>query len=165
MSVFEMRRYVEAPRGLVWDVISDVELFGEVAPNLKGARKIEGEGEGMRRVCHDEKGGSWSETCVLWEEDHRYSMEVDTAAGYPYPLKEMRGTWGVEGVPGGSIITMRYDYRFKYGPLGSLVDRLFAQRLFGPVCEELLDNWERVIQERLRGTGHERTPRSAGGGG
>lgn len=62
----------------------------------------------------------------------------------------------MEEVPGGSVITMCYDYRFKYGPLGSLVDRLFAKRLLGPVCEQMLDNWERTIQDRLhaRGPGH-----------
>jgi hypothetical protein len=36
MAVFEVQRYVEAPRTLVWEVISDVELFGEA---YKGNRK------------------------------------------------------------------------------------------------------------------------------
>ena len=46
---------------------------------------------------------------------------------------------------------MRYDYRFKYGPLGSLVDRLVGRRLFARVCKELLDNCERVIKNRQQG--------------
>jgi ribosome-associated toxin RatA of RatAB toxin-antitoxin module len=152
MSVFETRRYVEAPRDLVWEVVADVELFGEVAPNLKSAHKVSGEGVGMRRTCYNLKGQGWSETCNLWEEGHRYSMEVDTSH-YPYPLEKMRGTWGVEAAPGGTIITMRYDYRFKYGALGSLLDHLFARRLFAPVCEKILDNWEQEIRERQHGEG------------
>ncbi len=50
VSVFEARRYLEASRELVWAVISDVELYGEVAPNLRSARRVSGEGVGMRRV-------------------------------------------------------------------------------------------------------------------
>ncbi len=150
MAVFETQRYVEAPRPLVWEVISDVELFGEVAPNLRSAHRVAGEGVGMRRTCYNLKGQGWSETCKLWEEGYRYSMEVD-ASDYPYPLEKMQGTWAVEEAAGGSVITMRYDYRFKYGPLGSLVERLVGRRLFARVCKELLDNWERVIKNRQQG--------------
>ena len=150
MSVFETRRYVEAPRELVWEVIFDVELFGEVARNLKSADRVSGEGVGMRRRCYNIKGQGLSETCGLWEEGRRYSMEVDTS-DYPYPLEKMQGTWGVEETSGGTIITMRYDYRFKYGVLGSLLDRLLARRSFAPVCEKILDNWEQEIQERQHG--------------
>jgi ribosome-associated toxin RatA of RatAB toxin-antitoxin module len=78
-------------------------------------------------------------------------MKMDTSE-YPYPLEKMRGTWDFEEAPDGGLISMRVDYRFRYCPLGALFalfDRLFARRfLFAPVCEGLLDNWEREVLER-----------------
>ena len=74
-------------------------------------------------------------------------MTVDTS-DYPYPLREMRGTWGVEGVAEGSRISMRFDYAMRYGPVGWLLEPLILKRKFRPLAEELLDNWERMIEER-----------------
>ena len=57
MAVFEVQRYVEAPRTLVWEVISDVELFGEA---YKGNRKRMESGSlhlsqpGARDGCRDD---------------------------------------------------------------------------------------------------------------
>ena len=68
-------------------------------------------------IARDSRGGTWIERCTLWEQGTRYSMTVDTS-DYPYPLRKMQGTWGVEGVADGSRINMRFDYAMKYVPVG-----------------------------------------------
>jgi hypothetical protein len=102
-------------------------------------------GIGIRRVCRDSRTGSWSESCNFWEEGrHYYYMKVDTS-DYPYPLEKMRGTWDFEEAPDGGLISMRVDYRFRYGPFRALLilpTLRAALFLFAPVCEVLLDNWE-----------------------
>jgi ribosome-associated toxin RatA of RatAB toxin-antitoxin module len=147
MPQFKIERMVDAPSDVVWDVISDVVGYADIAPNLSKAAIIAGDKLGMERRCWDTRGGTWAETCVLWDEGRAYAMEVDTN-DYPYPLTEMQGTWALAERPSGPLITMQFDYKFKYGPVGSLLNRPLRSQ-FKKICQELLDNWETVIQARL----------------
>jgi ribosome-associated toxin RatA of RatAB toxin-antitoxin module len=147
MSQFKIERLVDAPSNIVWQVISDVVGYADVAPNLSKAAIESGEGLGMRRRCWDTRGGSWAEQCVLWEEGRAYSMEVDTS-DYPYPFTKMQGTWSLAERPSRTLITMQFDYKMKYGLLGLLLEKSLS-RQFQPICEELLDNWETQIQEQM----------------
>jgi hypothetical protein len=62
MPTFEATRVVTAPRGRVWDVISDVAGLAAHAPDLSASELVEGEGEGMVRRCYNKAGDGWSET-------------------------------------------------------------------------------------------------------
>ena len=143
---FTFSREVAAPPEQVWPVISDHEGYADVADNLSRVEVVTGEGLGMARRCYDTKGRGWNETCVLWDEGHAYSFEVDTS-DYPFPLREVRGTWGVEpaGSGSGSTITMSFDIVAKYGAPGRLLMGLALRLMFGALCERLLDKWEGKI--------------------
>lgn len=147
MANLQFDRLVNAPKDIVWEVISDVEAYAEVAPNLSKAVILSGQGEGMSRRCWDTKGGSWQEQCTLWEEGKRYTMQVDTR-DYPYPFTEMQGTWGLEEQANGTLITMEFDFTPKFGVVGDLMVRVGMKRSFQKVCSELLDNWELRIREK-----------------
>jgi hypothetical protein len=87
----------------------------------------------------------WNETCVLWQENRRYSYRVDTS-DYPYPLRYMQGTWEVEPVAGGTLITMRFDYTVTMPPVVAwLFNRLTIRPTMQRICTDLLDNWESAI--------------------
>lgn len=147
MPQLKFERLVHAPTDTVWQVISDVVGYAEVAPNLSKAEIVSGHGEGMRRRCWDTRGGTWTEQCVLWEEGRRYSMVVDTS-DYPYPFSQLQGTWGLEERPDGVLITMRFDAVPKYGPIGWLMAQVMKPA-FRRVGEQLLDNWAEQISARL----------------
>ena len=115
MGSLKFNRLVNAPKDVVWGVISDVEAYGEVAPNLSKAVILSGQKEDMVRRCWDTRGGTWTEQCTLWEEGRRYRMQVDTS-DYPYPFTKMQGTWGLEEEEGGTLITMTFDFTPKLGP-------------------------------------------------
>ena len=148
MSTFKIEREVSAPANLVWQVISDVVGYADIAPNLSKAEIISGQGQGMQRRCWDTRGGTWAEQCVLWEEGRRYSMEVDTS-DYPYPFAKMQGTWGLTEGTQGVQIQMEFDYTPKYGPLGWMMDKVYIKPAFSRICEKLMDNWESEIKSRL----------------
>jgi len=76
---FEDSRTFDAPPDLVWAVITDTDLYAEVAPNLSSVEVLEGEGEGMVRECADTDGKTWTETCTVWEPERRYAVEVHVA--------------------------------------------------------------------------------------
>ncbi len=146
---FEFSRHVAAPPEIVWPVIADQQGYADVADNLSRVEVLAGDGLGMARRCYDNKGRGWNETCVLWDEGRAYSFEVDTS-DYPYPLREVRGTWAVDPEGPGSVITMTFDIVAKYGTPGRLVMGLALRLMFSSLCERLLDKWQARIMANPR---------------
>jgi ribosome-associated toxin RatA of RatAB toxin-antitoxin module len=145
-KVFQFVRKVKGTKSKVWDVISDVANYHEVAPNIDGSKIISGEKRGLVRTCSHGKD-SWTETCTLWEEEKQYSFMVDTKApDYPYPLKSLKGTWIVEEISAHeSEITMVFEFEYKKAIQNILVHP-FMKYEFTKVCKELLDNWQKLIE-------------------
>ena len=149
MSTLNYERTVQAPPHIVWQVISDLEGYADIAPNISKAQVLSGQGQGAIRRCWDPKGQSWNETCTLWDEGRAYTMVVDTTApDYPYPINHLQGTWGMEETEDGVRITMQFDFEVKYGMVGRAMTALVLKRQFNKICAELLDNWEREIANR-----------------
>ncbi len=149
VEVIEASRVLAAPPQVVWPVVTDHELYGRLAPNLHQVQVISEAGQPLRRRCTNHSGDGWEETCTLWDDDHRYAVEVDTA-NYPYPLASLRGLWQVDPHPDGSLVTMRFVYQAKptlRGGLFALVSRplfpLILARIFkgGP-------GWSGIRQHR-----------------
>lgn len=149
MSEYRIGRWLAAPPDVVWEVVSDVAHFAEVAPNLSRSEIVSGTGLGMRRRCYDLLGRGWSETCVAWEDRRRYSFRVDTK-DYPYPLTHMQGTWEIEEQPQGTLLRMRFEYQLKYGLLGRWLDRILIRPAFHLVCRRIMNNWQAKIEARVR---------------
>ena len=147
MATFEAERVVAAPRDHVWEVVSDVAGLAAHAPNLS-ASVVEGSGEGMARRCRNNGGQGWSETCTLWQPGHRYTMEVDTS-DYPYPMRQMRGTWAVEDDPGGTRIHVRYEFEPKYGLAGRAL-AVLMRPVFARTCRKMLDSYEQALRLRAQ---------------
>lgn len=110
VEVVELSRNIDAGTAFVFDAMSDHDLYGKIAPNLKAVEVTSAPGQRLERRCTSVGGKSWDETCTLWEAGHRFAVEVDTS-NYPYPLLQMRGLWQVDPDTVGSRVTMRFEYR------------------------------------------------------
>jgi hypothetical protein len=121
-------------------VLSDLDGWGEHAPNLSKTEVIDGTAEGAVRRCYNNAGKGWTETCTAWEAGRRYVMEVDTS-DYPYPMTLMRGTFSVDDDGSGTRMRLQFDYRFKYGALGRLAG-IVARPLFARTCRRVLNSIE-----------------------
>jgi ribosome-associated toxin RatA of RatAB toxin-antitoxin module len=143
---FKFKRKVKGTKQKVWEVISDVANYHEVAPNIDDSKVISGEKKGMVRTCSHGKD-SWSETCTLWEEERQYSFVVDThAPDYPYPLKTLKGTWIVDEISNNeNEITMIFEFEYKK-PIQNILVHPLMKYKFTKVCKELLDNWQKMIE-------------------
>ncbi|WP_298899724.1 SRPBCC family protein [uncultured Psychroserpens sp.] len=147
LKVIRFSRTVKGTRQHVWDIISDVGNYHQVAPNINNSKIISGDKKGMVRSCsHGED--SWTETCTLWEDERQYSFEVNTKApDYPYPLKFLKGTWIVNELTSSeSEIVMIFEFEYKKAFQNSLVHPLMKYK-FTKVCKELLDNWQHMIEK------------------
>ncbi len=144
----ENSRVINAPTELVWEVVSDVGNYHEYATGLSNVTIISGTGQGMVRSCSDELG-AWKETCTLWDEGKRYSFQVDTGSGFPYPFKKMVGTWTVERLDKNfSKIRIQFEYQFPYRWMSWLFSE-DTHKVFDKGDKTLLDNWEKAITDAV----------------
>jgi ribosome-associated toxin RatA of RatAB toxin-antitoxin module len=139
---FEDSRVFDAPPDLVWEVITDTDLYAEVAPNLSRVEVLEGEGEGMVRECADTEGTAWTETCTAWEPGRRYAVEVHVEESPIHrPLfHSFAGEWAMEEREDGVLVTMRFDYEPRYGPFGWLLGKA-GEREGGRLTRAIFDGW------------------------
>lgn len=147
VEVAHVERELRGNRQVAWDVVTDHELYGRLAPNLSTVHVRSGTGAGMVRVCSNNGGEEWSETCTVWEEGERFEVNVRTES-YPYPLAVMRGSWWVRPqTPGTSVVGMD----FRYQPLVGFKGRVFAALLqagFPLVLHRILRGWEQETERR-----------------
>jgi hypothetical protein len=147
IEVAHVERKVHGSRDLTWDVVADQELYGRLAPNLSAVHVQSGTGAGMVRVCSNNAGDEWSETCTVWDEGERFEVDARTD-DYPYPLAVMRGSWWVQS-QGAATSVVGMDFR--YQPLPGFKGRFFAaamQAAFPMVLRRILRGWEREIEQR-----------------
>ena len=115
-KLLQFSRVVNAPVSTVWPLITDLENYHQVAPNLDAVKVLSTQtrGEGVVRSCSHGQN-SWQETCTLWEEEKMYRFEVDTSApDYPFPFAKLQGTWEVEAIsPNQTRILMEFEVVYK----------------------------------------------------
>lgn len=122
VEVAHVERLVRGSRRVAWEVVTDHELYGRLAPNLSEVHVQSGAGTEMVRVCSNIGGEEWTEACTLWDEGERFEVNVRTDR-YPYPLAVMRGSWWVRSdTPDRSLLGMD----FRYQPLPGIKGRIFA---------------------------------------
>lgn len=144
---FKFERVIKANKKSVWKLISDVENYDKVAPNIDAATIISGEGSGMVRSCSHGKD-SWTETCTMWIEEELYSFDVNTSApDYPYPFKFLKGTWKVQEIDNNTTkIIMHFEFQYKRKYQNWLLHP-FLKSKFSKIAEELLDNWQKILEK------------------
>ena len=143
--LLRFERTIAASPDQVWDAVADAGDYARFAPGIVDTRIVAGQGEGMQRVCRDDKGGEWAETCTLWDPGRRYRMAVDVSSYpiyYRMLLAEFAQTWTLEPVTDGTHVRLDFDGRVKLGLIGRGVARLLGNsRRF----EAILDNYEREL--------------------
>lgn len=104
----------DAPVAIVWEVVSDHELYGRLAPNLTAVHLLsEADSDHGQRRCVARSGESWAESCDVFPDEHRYEVNVDTS-DYPYPLASMAAVFRVDEIDEQhcrAIALFRYERR------------------------------------------------------
>ena len=140
-----VERTIAASPDQVWEAVSDAGDYARFAPGIAATRIVAGQGEGMVRVCRDDQGGEWAETCTLWEDGHRYRMTVDVAsypAYYRWLLEEFAQTWTIEPATTGTRLRLAFDGAVKLGVFGRAAVRMLGRQRR---LDAILDNYEREL--------------------
>lgn len=150
MHHIEQERAYDAPAPLVWDVMTDPDIYADVAPNLTHVEVISGDGAGMVRRCTDTDGNVWTETCTHWTDQESFGVEVDVATSdfHRRLFTHFAGEWHLTERDDHVLATISFDYQMKYGPLGRLLARFMEPKAESLVAA-IFDGWETEIRCRL----------------
>ncbi|MEM7087361.1 MAG: SRPBCC family protein [Bacteroidota bacterium] len=152
-EIHQNEKVIEAPKDIVWEVISDVGNYNKYATSLTEVKIVSGKGKGMVRSCAhgDDK---WTEICSNWDEGKSYSFNVNTGEGFPYPFKIFNGTWSIEEkTKNKTKLIVRFEYQFPQRWM-----QWFFSRDTHIALDEgntvLIDNWEKKILENYKFLSH-----------
>lgn len=140
------KRILKASKSDVWKIVSDVANYHQVAPNIDNVKVISGKEEGMLRSCtHGEN--TWTETCTIWQTEKTYSFVVNTSdPDYPYPLSFLQGTWNLTELDAETTeIEMVFEFTYQQKILNFIHPLMRIK--FNKVSNQLLDNWQVMIEE------------------
>lgn len=147
MPVIHLERKIKAHADVVWRVISDLAAFAELTPHISKVEMLEGEKATARRRLHSTGGYTFTERCVKWEEGRAYEMEVDSSDSL-YPFAKMHRRFELEEKDDGVVLSLHYQYKTKYGPVGRIWDAISLHRKRRALYEELLNNLIGRIRDR-----------------
>jgi hypothetical protein len=94
-EAIERRFALPAGPAISWAVLTDHDLYGQIAPNLRSVVARSANGPGLTRVCTDRAGRAWPEECTLWVEEKVYEVTVDPEA-HPAPVAALTGRFWIE---------------------------------------------------------------------
>jgi uncharacterized protein YndB with AHSA1/START domain len=150
--VLRVERVLMSPPEEVWNAIADAGDYARFAPGIASTSIVSGNGEGMTRACTDDHGGTWTETCTLWEEGTCYRMSVDVDSYplyYRLLLHEFAQTWLIDRAPGHTRVTLTFEGATRLGILGLLIVKVLGNRRR---LESILEAYEQdlVTVRRVR---------------
>jgi carbon monoxide dehydrogenase subunit G len=117
---------IDAPKQRVWDVLADFGGTYRYNPNVVTSFSTSEANSGLRAARHCDLtfgGASINELIVGWDEGNSYDIEIVDGKRIP-PFKKALATFEVAEDGDGTLVTMTLRHSMKYGPIGSLMNRL-----------------------------------------
>jgi len=147
-----VRRSVDlaAPGEIGWEVVSDHELYGRLAPNLSAVHLMsdsDSDSNRGQRRCVARSGESWTESCDVFHDDRRYEVNVDTS-DYPYPLASMAAVFRVDEIDEQHC---RASAVFRYERQATVRGALLAAGMptaFAVIMRRITNGWAIEAQQR-----------------
>ena len=128
MGVIVVETMIAAPRERVWGILADLKSIPDYHPWVTRAVLAPGNkaGVGAGRMVHMRDGTNWvNERVAVWDEGNRFVLEMVATS---YPLSTRVVTTELADADGRNTrVRVTADYRFKYGPIGFVLDFLFLR--------------------------------------
>ncbi|MFQ5516458.1 MAG: SRPBCC family protein [Acidimicrobiia bacterium] len=146
MTSFTRTITIDAPTERVWTILADVGTIAEWNPGLTSSKLTSDEPTGPNASRHcDLKGGKYVEERVSeYEEGKLLTMEI-YESNLPV-LDSIAVRFQLESQEGTTTVNCSPNYTLKYGPLGTLADRLFIRRTYEKGMDGLLAGLKRHVE-------------------
>ena len=118
---------IDAPVEKVWGVLADIGSIYKWNPGVVTSHTTvdQSQGDGTTRHCALDDKNFLEERTFDWREGESFKIDVFEST---LPLKSNIVTFQVTPDGDGTRATVTADYVLKFGPIGKLMDVLFAKR-------------------------------------
>ncbi len=156
MGTFTRKTHIDAPKAQVWEVLADLGSIAKWSPGVTASHCTSEaqRGEGATRHCDIEGMGGkpayLEERAFDWREGEGFKIDVYETN---LPIKRNVVTFSLSESDDGTIVEASPDYELKFGPIGSLMDKLMVRRRFEAGMEGLLAGLKNDVESSSGGSG------------
>ena len=145
MGSFATSVRIDAPKDRVWEVLSDLGSIYKWNPGIAHSftTSDEATGDNAMRQCDLPDGGFLRERAFNWSDGEGFTIEVYETS---LPLKESFVDFRATPEGEGTVVKLKMDYKLKFGPVGALLDAVFAGRQARNGMEELLSGLKDYVE-------------------
>ena len=134
---------IAAPRGAVWQALTDLDLLAQYDPGVRSCQLVgeQASGLGAQRRCDLRPAGWFIERVAAWWPEEALAFELVTCS---FPVSSLRHdytlTQAADHTGARTAVTQVMTYELKYGPVGKALDVAVMRR-----------QWDRGIKGFLHG--------------
>jgi ligand-binding SRPBCC domain-containing protein len=130
---------IAAPRGAVWQALTDLDLLGQYDPGVRSCQLVgeQASGLGAQRRCDLRPAGWFIERVAAWRPEEALAFELVTCS---FPVSSLRHDYTLTQAADRTIVTQVMTYELKYGLAGKALDATVMRR-----------QWDRGIKGFLHG--------------
>ena len=145
MRSIEATKIIAAPRSAVWAVLADFPNVADWNTDVKKSFSISeaSSGVGARRHCDIAPAGELSETIRKWEPETMMAISIDSAK--KMPINSALGTFTLQDHGESTSVRLDFEYRPRFGPIGSVIGPLLDKR-FAKSFDGYLTDLEAAVQ-------------------
>lgn len=152
-SSFSVSTIINADRGKVWDVLSNIGEIHRWNPGVLNSKIIGDLGSGLaaKRLCELPGKRFLDEEVVVWEPQHRLTMRiVDSNLPFRSADIQFELTDGREDATTQVIVSP--EYQLKFGSLGQLLNALVVGPAYKKGMKDLLLGLKRYLENEAGAT-------------
>ena len=148
MSSFTTSTLIDAPHSHVWSALADIGAIHEWNPGVRASHTTSDLDSGLGATRHCDLGGRnfLDEEVVEYEAGQRLTMRI-VDSNMPFQRADIR--FRLEAVGDATKVTVAPDYQLKYGPIGTLMDRLFVGRMYEKGMRALLRGLKQHVEAQV----------------
>jgi len=150
VSSFSESTTTDAPRDRVWEVLADIGSIHVWNPGVKDSHSTSDApgGEGATRHCDLQRpngkgAGYLEERAFDWDQGRGYRIEITDSN---LPFKRAVIFFELADAEGSTLVTVSPDYGLRFGPIGSLLDRVAVKRQYATGMRSLLGGLRRYVE-------------------
>lgn len=134
---------IAAPRGAVWQALTDLDLLDQYDPGVRSSQLVgeQASGLGAQRRCDLRPAGWFIERVAVWRPEEALAFELVTCS---FPVSSLRHdytlTQAADHTGARTVVTQVMTYEVKYGLAGKALDVAVMRR-----------QWDRGIKGFLHG--------------
>ncbi len=142
---------IDAPADKVWSTLADLGSIYKWNPGVEKSHSTSDatQGEGATRHCDLDDKNHLEERAFDWREGEGFKIDVVEST---LPLEsnivsfQIAPTGDAAPDGAGTRVSVTADYKLKFGPIGALMDLIFAKRQFQQAFDDMMAGLKHYVE-------------------